>query len=61
MAARVVVMTAGPGRVAAEKPVDGALPRPPGFRATARLPRSGRRARPALLPMRCGGPAQAVA
>lgn len=33
MANRVVVMTLGPGRTAAEIPVAGALPRPEGFRA----------------------------
>lgn len=41
MAERVVVMTRGPGRIAAEFPVEGPMPRPaqfrttPGFRATA--------------------------
>jgi len=35
MASRVVVMTRGPGRLAADIPVEGPLPRPPGFRATA--------------------------
>ena len=35
MAARVVVMTPGPGRTAGEVIVDGDLPRPPGFRLTA--------------------------
>jgi NitT/TauT family transport system ATP-binding protein len=41
MAGRVVVMTRGPGRIAAAFPVDGPMPRPahfrtsPGFRATA--------------------------
>ncbi|MFL5296133.1 MAG: ABC transporter ATP-binding protein [Phenylobacterium sp.] len=35
MASRVVVMTAGPGRTAAEVPVAGPLPRPPQFRTTA--------------------------
>jgi NitT/TauT family transport system ATP-binding protein len=35
MAARVVVMTKGPGRVAGEVAVDGALPRPGQFRTTA--------------------------
>jgi NitT/TauT family transport system ATP-binding protein len=34
MAGRVVVMTAGPGRLAGETQVDGPLPRPPGFRTT---------------------------
>jgi NitT/TauT family transport system ATP-binding protein len=34
MASRVVVLTKGPGRTAAEFTVDGALPRPVGFRAT---------------------------
>jgi NitT/TauT family transport system ATP-binding protein len=34
MAGRVIVMTAGPGRAAAEIPIDGSAPRPPGFRAT---------------------------
>ncbi len=34
MAARVVVMSAGPGRIAAERAVDGPLPRPEGFRTT---------------------------
>lgn len=32
MAGRVVVMTRGPGRIAGVFPVEGALPRPPGFR-----------------------------
>lgn len=35
MAQRVVVLTAGPGRIHAELRVDGPLPRPPGYRATA--------------------------
>lgn len=34
MASRVVVMTPGPGRQAGALAVDGALPRPPGFRTT---------------------------
>ncbi|WP_309605850.1 ABC transporter ATP-binding protein [Phenylobacterium sp.] len=34
MASRVVIMTAGPGRIAGEVAVDGPLPRPPGFRTT---------------------------
>ncbi len=34
MASRVVVMTRGPGRLAADIPVEGPLPRPEGFRAT---------------------------
>ncbi|MDE2487820.1 MAG: ABC transporter ATP-binding protein [Alphaproteobacteria bacterium] len=34
MASRVVVMTAGPGRLAGETAVDGPLPRAPGFRTT---------------------------
>jgi NitT/TauT family transport system ATP-binding protein len=34
MASRVVVMTRGPGRTAGEVAVEGALPRPPGFRTT---------------------------
>jgi len=34
MAARVVVMSAGPGRIAGETLVDGPLPRPAGFRTT---------------------------
>jgi NitT/TauT family transport system ATP-binding protein len=34
MAARVVVMTSGPGRIAGEIPVEGPLPRPDGFRTT---------------------------
>ena len=34
MAARVVVMSAGPGRIAGETLVDGLLPRPAGFRTT---------------------------
>ena len=34
MASRVVVMTKGPGRTAAEFPVEGPLPRPKGFRTT---------------------------
>ncbi len=35
MASRVVVLTPGPGRIAAETPIAAALPRPPGFRAGA--------------------------
>ena len=35
MASRVVVMTAGPGRLAGETPVAGPLPRPAQFRTTA--------------------------
>ena len=35
MASRVVVMTRGPGRIAADVAVDGPLPRPPGFRTEA--------------------------
>jgi NitT/TauT family transport system ATP-binding protein len=34
MAARVVVMTAGPGRIAGETAIDAPLPRPAGFRTT---------------------------
>ena len=34
MASRVVVMTAGPGRIAGEATVDGPMPRPAGFRTT---------------------------
>ncbi|HEY3695838.1 ABC transporter ATP-binding protein [Phenylobacterium sp.] len=34
MASRVVVMTRGPGRIAADVAVEGALPRPAGFRVT---------------------------
>ncbi len=34
MASRVVVMTRGPGRLAGEVAVEGALPRPAGFRVT---------------------------
>ncbi len=34
MASRVVVLTAGPGRIAGEVAIDGPLPRPPGFRMT---------------------------
>ena len=34
MASRVVVLTRGPGRIAGEAPVEGPLPRPPGFRTT---------------------------
>lgn len=34
MARRVVVMTPGPGRIAGEVAIDGALVRPPGFRTT---------------------------
>ena len=35
MARRVVVMSAGPGRIAGEVAVDGPVVRPPGFRTTA--------------------------
>lgn len=35
MAGRVVVMTPGPGRIAGEIAIEGAVPRPPGFRTTA--------------------------
>lgn len=35
MAARVVVMSRGPGRIAGVFPVEGPLPRPPGFRTQA--------------------------
>ena len=34
MASRLVVMTSGPGRIAAETATPGPLPRPPGFRVT---------------------------
>ena len=34
MASKVVVMTAGPGRIAGEMSIAGPLPRPPGFRTT---------------------------
>jgi NitT/TauT family transport system ATP-binding protein len=34
-ASRVVVMTPGPGRTAADVAIEGAIPRPKGFRATA--------------------------
>ena len=35
MASRLVVMTSGPGRIAAETRIDAPIPRPPGFRVTA--------------------------
>ena len=35
MASRVVVISRGPGRIAASFPVDGPLPRPSGFRTEA--------------------------
>ena len=35
MAARVIVMTPGPGRLKSETRIDAALPRPEGFRASA--------------------------
>jgi NitT/TauT family transport system ATP-binding protein len=35
MAARVIVMTPGPGRLRSETRVDAPLPRPEGFRTTA--------------------------
>jgi NitT/TauT family transport system ATP-binding protein len=35
MAERVVVLTPGPGRLAADFAIDGPLPRPPGHRADA--------------------------
>ncbi len=34
MAGRLVVMSAGPGRMAAETRLEGPMPRPPGFRVT---------------------------
>ena len=34
MAGRLVVMSSGPGRVAAETLIEGPMPRPPGFRVT---------------------------
>jgi NitT/TauT family transport system ATP-binding protein len=34
MAGRLVVMTSGPGRIAAETRIEGPMPRPPGFRTT---------------------------
>ena len=34
MASRLVVMTSGPGRIAAETMIEGPMPRPPGFRVT---------------------------
>jgi NitT/TauT family transport system ATP-binding protein len=37
MASRVVVMTPGPGRTAGEVEVEGALPRPAGFRTSERF------------------------
>jgi len=40
MASRVVVMTAGPGRLAGDFPVEGPAPRPAGFRATPGFRRS---------------------
>ena len=42
MAARVVVMTPGPGRIAGEIAIDGPLPRPAGLPHRPRLPRDGR-------------------
>ncbi len=35
MASRLVVMTSGPGRIAAETRIEGPMPRPAGFRTTA--------------------------
>ena len=35
MASRLMVMTTGPGRIAAETAVEGPYPRPPGYRTTA--------------------------
>ena len=40
MATRVVVLTSGPGRVAAVTSVEGRLPRPPGFRGEAAFRRT---------------------
>ncbi len=37
MASRLVVMTSGPGRIAAETVVEGPFPRPPGYRTTAQF------------------------
>jgi NitT/TauT family transport system ATP-binding protein len=37
MAHRVLVMTSGPGRSAGETVIDAAIPRPEGFRTTARF------------------------
>ena len=35
MASRLVVMTSGPGRIAAETLIDGPMPRPAGFRVSS--------------------------
>ena len=49
MADRVVVMTPGPGRVAAETAVEAPTPRPPGFRTTPAFREAVERARAALF------------
>jgi NitT/TauT family transport system ATP-binding protein len=49
MARRVVVLTRGPGRVAAELPVEGALPRPDGFRVTEPFRRAAEQVSAALV------------
>jgi len=43
MAGRVIVMTAGPGRIAGEIAVGGHAPRPPGFRTTAEFRQTAER------------------
>ena len=49
LADRVVVMTPGPGRVAAVIPVEGSTPRPPGFRAAPAYREAVERAGAALF------------
>lgn len=56
MASRVVVMTAGPGRLAGESAVEGPLPRPPGFRTTEGF----RRTAEAVSNLLAGGMGQAA-
>ena len=48
MAERVVVLTAGPGRIAADLPVTGPLPRPAAFRTTEAFRRTAEQVSAAL-------------
>jgi NitT/TauT family transport system ATP-binding protein len=58
MAERVVVLTPGPGRMAADLPVAGPVPRPPGFRTTEAFRETAEAVSAAL---EAAGPATATA